>query len=86
MLFFCRRRVLLDTDAGELMRCKMILDANGIAYEVVTTMTDNLFSRRFNARAAEFRTEAYSKMARQSYLYHLYVRPGDYARAKKLIS
>ena len=85
MFFLFRKRLLLDTSAAELMRVKQILDKHGIAYEVKTTMSDNVLSRNFNARAAQFRHEAYSKTANQSYVYYLYVHRKDYARAKNLV-
>ena len=85
MLYFLKKRILLDTDAGELMRCKQILDANGISYDVKTTTSEKLLARRSAAYAAAFRHEAYAKTVRQGYVYHLYVSRKDYEKAKKLI-
>ena len=84
MLFF-RKRLMMDTDARELARIKLILDQNGIRYEVKTTVSDNVLSRSFNAKAAETVRTTYSAMANQTYLYQLFVKPGEYARAKKLV-
>lgn len=84
-MFILRKRLMMDTDPQELARVKLILDKNGIKYEVKTTVSDNVLSRSFNAKAAETVKGTYSAMATQSYLYQLFVKPGDYARARKLV-
>lgn len=84
MLYIFRKQLIVDTDSQELMRVKQILDANGIPYDVKTTVGENVLSRNFNAKAASFRYMAYSDTSRQSYVYYLYVRRRDYARAKEL--
>ena len=83
MLIF-RKKLLLDTDAQELARVKLILDKHGIKYEVKTTVSENVISRRFNANAAVYTKGAYSDMAAQSYVYQLFVSPSKYAEARKL--
>jgi len=84
--FLNRKQLLVDTDSRELMRVKQILDANGIAYEVKTTTSDNVLSRNFNAKAAAHLYRSYSDMAQQSYVYFLYVRRRDHKKAQALIS
>lgn len=83
MLIF-RKRLMMDTDAQELARVKQILDKNGIKHEVKTTVSDNVLTRSFNAKAAETLRTSYSAMETQTYLYQLFVKPGDYAKAKNL--
>jgi len=56
---------------------------NGIEFYVKTTVSDNVLSRSFNAKAAERLVRTYSTMETQSYIYYLYVCRRDYARAKK---
>ena len=84
MIIF-RKRLLLDTDPQELARVKLILDKNNIRYDVSTTVSENANARRFNAAAAAQVRGGYSDMSRQTYIYRLYVRIGDYARARKLV-
>ncbi|MBQ7000837.1 MAG: hypothetical protein IJN67_07300 [Oscillospiraceae bacterium] len=84
-MLLLRKRLMMDTNAQELARVKQILDKNGIRYEVKTTVSDNVLSRSFNAKAAETVRTTYSAMATQTYLYQLFVKPGDHARAKKLV-
>ena len=84
MILF-RRELVLDTDAREIARVKLILEQNSIPYEVKTTVSDNAMSRSFNAAAAVKWRQGYSDMSRQSYIYRLYVPVKSYAAAKKLI-
>ena len=84
-MFILRKRLMMDTNAQELARVKLLLDKNGIQYEVKTTVSDNVLSRSFNAKAAETHRTAYSAMETQSYVYQLFVKPGDYAKARKLV-
>ena len=83
--FFNRKRVLLDTDARELARVKSRLDQAGIAYEVKTTVSDNVLSRNVNSAAAMRYVTAYSAAQNQTYLYQVFVRRKDYVAAKKLL-
>lgn len=78
------KRLMMDTDPKELARVKQILDQNGMEYHVKTTVSDNVMSRSFNAKAAEHIRTSYSAMQTQTYLYQLFVKRRDYARAKKL--
>ena len=82
-MFILRKRLMIDTNAQELARVKTVLDKNGIKYEVKTTVTDNVLSRSFNAKAAATHRTAYSAMDTQSYIYQLFVKPGDHAKARK---
>ena len=84
--FLNRKQLLVDTDAKELMRVKQVLDANGIAYEVKTTTSDNVLARHFNAKAASHMYRPYSDMEQQSYVYYLSVRRRDFPKANALIS
>lgn len=84
MIIF-RKRLMLDTDPQELARIKLILDENGIKYDVSTTVSENANTRRFNAAAAVQVRGGYSAMSSQSYIYRLYVRVRDYGRAKNLV-
>lgn len=84
-MFILRKRLMMDTDPQELARVKQILDKNGIKYEVKTTVSDNVLSRSFNAKAAETVRTTYSAMETQTYLYQLFVKPSDYARASGLV-
>ena len=79
------KKLMVDTDAGELVRVKQILDKNRIPYSVKTTLSDNVLSRNFNSRAALEHRTAYSAMDSQSYLYHLYVPVREYTRARALV-
>ena len=83
MLF--RKRVLLDSDPQELARVKTLLKQAGIKFDVKTTVSDNVLSRNFNAVAAKKLNYAYSATENHSYLYQVFVSPGDYAAAKKAI-
>ena len=67
-MFILRKRLMMDTDPQELARVKQILDKNGIKYEVKTTVSDNVLSRSFNAKAAETVRTTYSAMETQTYL------------------
>lgn len=78
-----RRQLMLDTDPQELARVKEVLRRNGIEFHVKTTVTNNVLSRSFNAKAAERLVRTYSTMDTQAYTYFLYVRRRDYARARK---
>ena len=80
-----RKRLMMDTDPQELARVKLALEQNGIRYEVKTTVSDNVLTRNFNAKAADKWKTAYSAMESQTYLYQLFVRPGDYAEARKAV-
>ena len=84
IFFFLRRRLLLDTDAGELARVKLVLDQNGIEYHVKTTVSENAPARTFGAAAASRYVATYSAASAQSYLYQLFVKRKDYAKARKL--
>ena len=84
-MLILRKRLMMDTDPRELARVKQILDNNGIRYEVKTTVSDNVLSRSFNAKAAETVRTTYSTMASQAYLYQLFVKPGDYGKARKAV-
>lgn len=84
--FLNKKNVLIDSDPQMLARAKQILDQNRIEYEVKTTTSDNVLSRNFNAKAAQYRFTSYDQMARQSYVYYLYVRRKDYEKTKKLIA
>lgn len=81
--FLNQKRLLLDSDPQELARVKEALKQNGIAFYIKTTVSDNVLSRSFNAKAAERLVRTYSTMDTQSYIYYLYVRRRDYARARK---
>ena len=81
--FLNQKRLLLDTDPQELARVKEALKQNGIEFHVKTTVSDNVLSRSFNAKAAERLVRTYSTMETQTYIYYLYVRRRDYARAKQ---
>ena len=83
--FLNRKRILLDTDARELARVKTCLDRAGIAYEVKTSMSDNVLSRNMNSAAAMRYVTSYSAAQNQTYLYQVFVRRKDYAAAKKLL-
>ena len=83
--FLNKRNLLIDSDPQMLAGAKQILDQNRIEYEVKTTTSDNVLSRNFNARAAQYRVASYDQMARQSYVYYLYVRRKDFEKASKLI-
>lgn len=85
MIIF-RKRLLLDTDPRELARIKLILDENGIKYDISTTVSENANTRRFNAAAAVQVRGGYSDMSNQSYVYRLYVSVKDYGRARALVS
>ena len=84
-MLLLRKRLMMDNDPQELAWVKGILDKNGIRYEVKTTVSDNVLSRSFNAKAAETVRSTYSAMATQTYLYQLYVRPDDYGKARKAV-
>lgn len=84
-MFILRKRLMMDTDSQELARVKLILGRNGIPYEVKTTVSENVISRGFNAKAAQKMWRRYSEMSNQSYVYQLFVKPGDHARARKLV-
>ena len=84
MILF-RKQLLLDSDPQAIAKAKAILQENGIAFEVKTTVSENVLSRNFNAKAAQYRFEAYNKVSTQSYLYYLYVKRRDYQSAKELI-
>jgi len=79
---FNQKRLLLDTDPQELARVKEALKQSGIEFYVKTTLSDNVLSRSFNARAAERLVRTYSTMETQAYVYYLYVRRRDYTRAR----
>ena len=81
--FFNQKRLLLDSDPQELARVKEALKQSGIAFYVKTTVSDNVLSRSFNAKAAERLVRTYSTMDAQSYVYYLYVRRRDFAQARK---
>ena len=81
-----RKRVLLDTDPRELARVKTCLDKAGIAYEVNTSMSDNVISRKVNAASAMRYVAPYSATQNQMYLYQVFVRRKDYAAAKKAVA
>ena len=81
--FLNQKRLLLDTDPQELARVKETLKRHNIEFYVKTTVTDNVLSRSFNAKAAERLVRTYSTMETQTYVYYLYVRRRDYARAKQ---
>jgi len=83
MLFF-RKRLFLDTNAMEFARIKDILKRNGIKYDVKTTCSENLISRRFNAAAAAHLRQSYSMFSAQNYVYYIYVKRSDYKKAKAL--
>ena len=78
-----QKRLLLDTDPQELARVKETLKRHNIEFYVKTTVSDNVLSRSFNAKAAERLVRTYSTMETQTYVYYLYVRRRDYARAKQ---
>lgn len=84
ILFFLRKRLLLDTDAGELARVKLILDKNGIEYDVKTTVSENAPARSFGAAAATRYVTTYNSASAQSYVYQLFVKRSDYPRARSL--
>ena len=84
-MFILRKRLMMDTNPQELARVKQILDQNGIRYEVKTSVSENVISRGFNAKAAQKMWRSYSDMEQQSYLYQLFVKPGDYAKASRLV-
>ena len=81
--FLNQKRLLLDSDPQELARVKEALKQNGIEFYVKTTMSDNVLSRSFNAKAAERLVRTYNTMETQAYVYYLYVRRQDYTRARK---
>ncbi len=81
--FLNQKRLLLDTDPQELARVKEALKQQNIEFYVKTTVSDNVLSRSFNAKAAERLVRTYSTMETQTYVYYLYVRRRDYARAKQ---
>lgn len=83
-MLIIRKRLLLDTDPMELARVKLVLDKNGIEYEVKTTVAETASSRRFNMAASMTVKGGYSDVSRQSYVYYLYVSPKEYKRAKTL--
>lgn len=83
-MIILRKRLLLDTDPAELARVKLILDKHQIEYHVKTTVSENANSRRFSSAAAARYVTDYSAAASQSYVYWLYVKRRDYARAKSL--
>ena len=83
MIIF-RKRLMIDTDAGELARVKSVLDKNAVRYDVKTTVSDNVLSRSFNSAAAVRHRSSYSAMETQSYVYQLFVSLKDYDRAKAL--
>lgn len=80
-----RKRLMLDTDPQELARAKEALKRNGIEFHVKTTVSENVLSRSFNAKAAERLVRTYSTMETQTYIYYLYVRRRDFARARKAV-
>ena len=84
MWFFRRKRIFLDTNAMEFARIKAILAANGIPYEVKTTVSEGVLARKFNSAAATRTWESYSKVSTQTYVYSIYVKPRDYETAKAL--
>lgn len=85
MFFYVgKKRLLLDTDPQELARVKLILDKNGVEYGVKTTCSDNAMTRKFNAAASAHYVTKYSDTASQTYVYQLFVRRRDYARARQL--
>ena len=84
MLFFLRKRLFLDTDATEFARIKDILKQNGIKFDVKTTVSENAMTRQFNSAAAAHIRQPYGNLSTQSYVYYIYVRASDYAKAKAL--
>ena len=84
-MLILRKRLMMDNDAQELARVKQILDRNGIPYEVKTSVSENVISRGLNAKAAQKMWRPYADMANQSYVYQLFVKPGDHARARTLV-
>ena len=85
IFFYEKKRLLVDSNPQTLANAKAILQKNKIEYEVKTTVSENALSRNFNAKAAQYRFEAYDKVSVQSYLYYLYVKRRDYHRAKALL-
>ena len=70
MILF-RKQVFVDSDPQALANAKAILQENHIEFEVKTTVSENVLSRNFNAKAAQYRFEAYDKVSTQSYLYYI---------------
>ncbi len=84
MLFFQKKKLFVGSDAMEFARVKSVLEQNHIQYDVKTTATENVLSRNFNAKAAERMFQPYSKFSVQSFLYTIYVKKSDYAKAYEL--
>ena len=79
MMFWNRKKLLTDTTSEALAKSCRILNAAGIACRVQTSASD----------APMFGSFALNKVWQRqthNYLYTLYVRRRDYARAKSLFS
>ena len=82
--FLNQKRLLLDTDPQELARVKETLKRHNIEFYVKTTVAVNALGRHFNTAAGQrYVNMGYQDLTNQSYVYYLYVRRRDYARAKQ---
>ena len=85
-MLFLRKRLFLDTDAMAFARVKDILAQNGIKFEVKTTCSENVLSRKFNSAAVAHYRQAFSfsDVSNPTYIYYIYVKPSDFKKAKML--
>ena len=84
MMLLLKRRLISLTDGEEVARIRQVLKSERIPFSVQTKTSQGAFSRGMSSRVNMQYNRAYD--AQMSYIYHICVRPWDYASAKQAIS
>ncbi|MBE6927588.1 MAG: hypothetical protein E7467_03740 [Ruminococcaceae bacterium] len=85
---FNRTRLLTEQNPEKLAILRSKLKAQNIPFYLKTTCSEGYFGRAANAKAAMQSSNcvSYNDVSARSYVYYIYVRKKDLARAKRAIT
>jgi len=85
MIALLMKKLVVDISAEDIHRTTMVLEENGLNYEVRTKRSRGHIGSAFDAHTyAKANLAMYKKAAQPTFVCSVYVKPKDFALAKKL--
>jgi len=86
MFVLFKKRIAVDTSNEEISRVTTILDQNNIKYELLTKRTRGVYGSAYDARSyAGANVAMYKGSTQPTFIYMVYVKRRDYARAHEIL-
>jgi hypothetical protein len=86
MFIIFKKRIAIDTSGEEVRRITTVLEQNDIKYEIRTKRSRGVIGSAFDAGSyARSNIAMYKGSSTPSFVYMIYVKRKDYARAQELL-